>query len=234
MEIVESCLACKIRADRLFCDLPAAALQSLESIKYATGCPKGTVLFVEGQVPRGIFLLSKGRAKLSICASDGKILIIEIAEPGEVLGLSASVSGEPYKVTAETVEACQLNFVPRGDFLRFLKQHPEACFRVAEQLSEKYNFACHGVRFLGLSHSATEKLARLLMGWSARLGEAQKPEPQLHVTLTHEEIAQMIGTSRETVTRMFADLKKRQIVQSQGSTLVIRNKKALRTLAATG
>ena len=61
------------------------------------------MLFVEGQAPRGIFVLCKGRVKLSICASDGKTLILKIAEAGEVLGLSAAVSGAPYELTAETV-----------------------------------------------------------------------------------------------------------------------------------
>ena len=72
LDIIESCLTCKMRADRLFCDLPTSALQSFESIKYATAYPKGAVLFVEGQAPRGIFVLCKGRVKLSICATDGK------------------------------------------------------------------------------------------------------------------------------------------------------------------
>jgi CRP/FNR family transcriptional regulator, cyclic AMP receptor protein len=75
LDIVESCLTCKMRADRLFCDLPTSALQSFEVIKYATAYPKGAVLFVEGQAPRGIFVLCKGRVKLSICATDGKTLI---------------------------------------------------------------------------------------------------------------------------------------------------------------
>jgi CRP/FNR family transcriptional regulator, cyclic AMP receptor protein len=231
LDIIESCLTCKMRADRIFCDLPTSALQSFESIKYATAYPKGAVLFVEGQAPRGIFVLCKGRVKLSICATDGKTLILKIAEPGEVLGLSATVSGKPYELTAETIDPCQVNFVKREDFLHFLKDHSDACFKVAEQLSEKYNSACHEVRSLGLSHSAGEKLARLLMEWSSKNGEALKQEPRLKLALTHEEIAQMIGTSRETVTRLFADLKKRQIVQAKGSTLVIRNKIALRALA---
>jgi CRP/FNR family transcriptional regulator len=102
---------------------------------------------------------------------------------------------------------------------------------VAEQLSEKYNTACHEVRALGLSHSAGEKLAKLLIEWSSKNGEAAKQEPRLKLALTHEEIAQMIGTSRETVTRLFADLKKKQIVQAKGSTLIIRNKTALRLIA---
>jgi CRP/FNR family transcriptional regulator, cyclic AMP receptor protein len=231
LDIIESCLTCKTRSEHLFCDLPAAALQTFESIKYATAYPKGAVLFVEGQAPRGIFVLCKGRVKMSICATDGKTLIVKIAEPGEVLGLSASVSGKPYELTAETVDPCQVNFVKRDDFLRFLREHSEACFKVAEQLSEKYNNACHEVRSLGLSHSAGEKLAKLLLEWSSRNGEAAKQEPRVKLALTHEEIAQMIGTSRETVTRLFADFKKRQIIQTKGSTLVIRNKGALRLIA---
>lgn len=231
LDIIESCLTCKTRSEHLFCDLPAAALQTFESIKYATAYPKGAVLFVEGQAPRGIFVLCKGRVKMSICATDGKTLIVKIAEPGEVLGLSASVSGKPYELTAETVDPCQVNFVKRDDFLRFLKEHSDACFKVAEQLSEKYNTACHEVRSLGLSHSAGEKLAKLLLEWSSRNGEAAKQEPRVKLALTHEEIAQMIGTSRETVTRLFADFKKKQIIQTKGSTLVIRNKTALRLIA---
>lgn len=234
LDIVESCLTCKMRADRIFCDLPTAALDSFEALKYASAYPKGALLFVEGQAPRGIFVLCKGRAKLSICSSDGKTLILKIAEPGEVLGLSATISGKAYELTAETIDPCQVNFVKREDFLRFLKEHSEACFKVAEQLSEKYNAACHEVRSLGLSHSAGEKLARLLLEWSSKNGEALKQEPQMKLALTHEEIAQMIGTSRETVTRLFADFRKRQILQTKGSTVVIRNKAALHSLAATG
>ncbi|MBZ5570600.1 MAG: Crp/Fnr family transcriptional regulator [Acidobacteriia bacterium] len=232
LDIIESCLTCKTRTERLFCDLPGAALQAFENIKYATAYPKGAVLFVEGQAPRGIFVLCKGRVKMSICATDGKTLIVRIAEPGEVLGLSAAVSGKPYELTAETIDPCQVNFVKRDDFLRFLKEHSDACFKVAEQLSEKYNTACHEVRSLGLSHSAGEKLAKLLLEWTSKNGETAKQEPRLRLALTHEEIAQMIGTSRETVTRLFADLKKRQIVQAKGSTLVIRNKAALKLIAS--
>src|SRR5271165_375650 len=223
-----------MRAGHCFCDLQPAALQTFESIKYATAYPKGVVLFVEGQTPRGIFVLCQGRVKLSISSTEGKTLILKIAERGEVLGLSATVSGKSYELTAETLAPCQVNFVKREDFLHFLKDHSDACFKVAEQLSEKYNVACHEVRSLGLSHSAGEKLAKLLLEWTSKNGEATKQEPRVKLALTHEEIAQMIGTSRETVTRLFADLKKRQILQAKGSTLVIRNKAALRSLATTG
>jgi CRP/FNR family cyclic AMP-dependent transcriptional regulator len=233
LDIIESCLSCKTRAEQIFCDLSGAALQTFETMRYLIEYPKGAVLFVEGQVPRGIFVLCKGRIKLSICASDGKTLILKIAEAGEVLGLSANVSGMPYELTAETVSPCQVNFVKREDFQRLLREHGDVCLRVAEQLSDKYNAACREFRDIGLPHSAAEKLAKLLLELSVHNGEAAKAQPCIKLALTHDEMAQMIGTSRETVTRMFADLTKQQIVERKGSTLRIRNKAGLKALALT-
>jgi CRP/FNR family transcriptional regulator, cyclic AMP receptor protein len=232
LTLIENCLTCKMRADRIFCDLSTTALEAFERIKYATAYPKGAVLFMEGQAPRGIFVLCNGQVKLSLSAGDGKTLIFNIAEPGEVLGLSASVSGNPYEFTAQTIDPCQVNFVKREDFLRFMKENSDACFKVAEQLSVKYNNACHEVRSLGLSHSAGQKLAKLILEWSSRYSESQKVEPCVRLPLTHDEIAQMIGTSRETVTRLFGELKKRHIAQWKDSAVLICNKDALNALAS--
>ncbi len=231
MEIVESCVNCKLRADRIFCDLPASALQAFEKLKYATAYPQGAVLFMEHQEPRGIYVICGGSVKLSATASHGKTMIVKIAQPGEVLGLSATVSGRPYEMTAVTLDPCQVSFIKRQDFLRFLQDDVQVCFKVAEQLSEKYHAVCNEVRSLGLSHSASEKLAKLLLEWSSKNGEFSKLEPRVKLRLTHEEIGQMIGTSRETVTRLLANLKKRQIVDARGSTLVIRDQAALREMA---
>ncbi|HLG14451.1 MAG TPA: Crp/Fnr family transcriptional regulator [Blastocatellia bacterium] len=227
LEVIESCLSCSLRTERLFCDLSPAALQSFDAIKYPAIFPKGAMLFVEAQSPRGIFVLCSGHAKLSTCSSDGKTLITQVAEPGELLGLSATVSGKPYEATAETLDRCQVNFIKRDDFLRFLAEHGEACLRVAQHLSNNYHQAYEQVRSLGLSHSAGEKLAKLLLEWCSRGGEDTTQGVRLKLALTHEEIAQMIGTSRETVTRLFGDLKGRQIIHLKGSTLIIRNKAAL-------
>ncbi len=229
LQIVESCLTCKLRADRMFCDLPAGTLAAFDAITYANLHPQGAVLFVEGQEVRGIYIVCGGRVKLSTCGLDGKTIITHIAEPGEILGLSATVSGQPYEVTAEMLEPGQTNFARRDDFLRFLREHNDACLRVAEHLSSHYHQACMQIRSLGLSHSAAEKLAKLLLEWSAK-GEETDQGIRLKLTLTQEEIAEMIGVSRETVTRLFADFKKRQIVRLRGATLLIRDKAALEAL----
>lgn len=230
LEIIENCLTCKLRVERLFCDLSDDALQAFDSINYPTTFPKGAMLFVEGQTPRGIFVLCAGRVKLSTGSSDGRTLITQIAEPGEILGLSATVSGRPYEVTSETLDPCSVKFVRREDFLQFLREHGEACLRVAQLLSQNYITAYEQVRSIGLSHTATEKLARLLLDWSEKDGTETDQGIRLKVTLTHEEIAQLIGSSRETVTRLFGDLKSKKMIQVKGATLLICDKAALESL----
>jgi CRP/FNR family transcriptional regulator, cyclic AMP receptor protein len=219
-----------MRAEPLFCGLPMNALQAFDVIKYASAYPKGTKLFVEGQPARGIFIVCQGRTKLCI-TSDGLIRILKITEPGEVLGLSATLSGKPYELNAETMGPCQVNFFKRDDFLRFLKEYPAACFKAIEKLSEKYGAAWQEVRSFAYSHSGEARLAKLLVEWSSTNGEWGKPEPRIKLAISHKEIGQIIGSSRETVTRMFADLRKRQIALLKGATLVIRNKSALKQIA---
>jgi CRP/FNR family cyclic AMP-dependent transcriptional regulator len=231
LEIIESCLSCPHREDRLFCDLPPPAVQKLAAITSSAAYPKGATLFVEGQSPRGVFVLCSGKVKLSTSSADGRSLILRISEPGEVLGLPATVTGKPYELTADVIEPTQANFISRADFLLFLRQHGEATLRVAQQLGETYHSAIAEMRTIGLSHSAAEKLARFLLDLSANHDEANG-EVKLTLTLTHEEIAQMIGASRETVTRLLADFKKRQLLQVKGSTVIIKNKAGLQSVVS--
>ena len=229
LEIIESCLSCPHREDRLFCNLPPVAVQRLAAITSAAAYPKGATLFVEGQPPRGVFILCSGRVKLSTSSADGRSLILRISDPGEVLGLPATVTGKPYELTADVFEATQANFISRQDFLAFLRDHGEAALRVAQQLGETYHSAIAEMRSIGLSHSAGEKLARFLLDFTTE-HQHGKSEMKLTLTLTHEEIAQMIGASRETVTRLFSDFKKRQLLQVKGSTVIIKDKTGLESL----
>lgn len=227
LNIIESCLTCKFREDRLFCQLSPPALKKLATIKSTAMYPKGALLFIEGQLPRGVFILCQGKAKLSTSSRDGKTIILKIADEGEVLGLSATISGRPYEVSVEMMEPAQANFIPRDQFQAFLREHGDAALRVAEQLSENYHQAYEEIRTLGLATSASEKLAKLLLDWSGDGGSGAKGPVKVQVALTHEEIAEMIGTSRETVSRLFSDFKKKQLLEVKGATLTIRNKAGL-------
>jgi len=201
-------------------------LREWNEIKSTAVYPKSALLFIEGQRPRGIFVLCSGKAKLSTTSGEGKTLITKICAPGDVLGLNAAISNHPYEVSAELIEPSQANFISRDALLEFLKQHPEVALRVAEQLSRNYYAAYEEIRTLGLTSSPAEKFARLLLSWYP--GETRiQNAGHIQVPFTHEEIAAMIGTTRETVSRLFSDFKKRKLLQVKGPTLVVRDKHAL-------
>jgi CRP/FNR family cyclic AMP-dependent transcriptional regulator len=233
IRVVENCTNCSLRDGNYFCDLPDAPLQTFESLKYSTIYPKGAILFAEGQRARGVFMICTGRVKLFTCSSEGKSLITRIARAGELLGLSSTISGKPYIVTAETLSPCQVNFIKQEDFLHLLSRNNALCLRSAEQLSKNYYTITQQVRSLGLSHTVSEKFAKLMLDWCASDGKLSERGIQLKLTLTHEEIAQLISTSRETVTRLFSDFKSKQLIYVKGSTLIIRNKPALEMMVST-
>ncbi len=104
LEVIQSCLSCPVREESLFCQLGPQALAGLNAIRQTSVCPKGTLLFVEGQPPRGLFIMCSGRAKLTVTSTGSRSLIVSVADAGEVLGLSAVMSNAAYDVSAETLE----------------------------------------------------------------------------------------------------------------------------------
>jgi CRP/FNR family transcriptional regulator len=226
LNILDNCVTCPVRGEHLFCNLSMNAGQRLNEIKSTAVYPRGAMLFIEGQQPRGVFVLCTGKVKLSTTSREGKTIITKLSEPGDMLGLNAVVSGRPYEVTSEMMEPGQANFVPRDSLLQMMRDFPEVAMRVAQQLSRNYFTAYEEVRTLGLAISPSEKFAKLLLSWSTD-GPQNDGASQLKLTLTHEEIGELIGTTRETVSRLFSDFKKKQLVQLKGATLVIRSRFAL-------
>jgi len=215
--------------DKTFCDLSPAVANALELESLTTTYPTGAVLFAEGQMPRGVFIVRRGRVKLSICGSDGRTLILRIVEAGGPMGVAAVVAGYKYEATAETQEPCEISFLRQSDLLRLMRQYGELALWVTQHISQDYASTCREIRDLILSDSASEKLARLLVGWLDQNTDARNPS-QMKLALTHEEIGQMIGTSRETVSRLFAGFKKQHLIQQTGATLVIPSRMALESL----
>lgn len=212
-------------------DLSASSLQEFEQLRLTCSYPHGATLFAEGQAVRGVYVITAGRVKLSTTSRDGKTLILRIAEAGETLGLYAAIAGRPYEFTAEAVEDCQFDFIQRNDFLRFLHNHPQACLTAARHLGRDCRSHYDMIRALGLSHSVSEKLARLFLDWAAG-GEAAPDGIRVHVALKHEEIAQLIGVSRETVTRVLTEFRERRLAELHDAILLIRDKPALEKLIA--
>ncbi|HTZ99752.1 MAG TPA: Crp/Fnr family transcriptional regulator [Candidatus Aquilonibacter sp.] len=230
MEVVDDCRTCTIRKNGYFCQLPLPALQAFNGSKFTSSYPSGAVLFVEGQVPRGVYMLCKGRVKLTMNSADGRTLIVRICGPGEILGLHAALTGETYELTAEALQPCQVNFVRREDFQRLVREHQEASAAALLQISNGYRQVCQEVRYLGLSRSASEKVAQFLLESSANAQETSQGK-RFSLGLTHEEISQIVGISRETVTRTMTDFKNKMLIATKGSVIVIRDERGLRAQA---
>jgi len=218
------------RIGEFFSQLSPEGLREFGAMEYVSSYPASAVLFMEGDLPQGVYLIREGRVKLSICSSDGKKLILRIADAGELLDITAAMSGTPYEMTAETIHNCQVSFIRRDDFLRFLLGHPDVYQSVARELSLNYRKACEKLRSVVLSSSVSERLARLLLEWG-NTGKETDRGTRVKIAMTHEEIGEFIGTSRETITRTMSDFKHRKFVMLEGSTLMISNRVALESFA---
>jgi CRP/FNR family cyclic AMP-dependent transcriptional regulator len=211
--------------------LPAEAQQALRILASASRYGKGATLFVAGERPRGIFLLNAGKVKVLAGTSQDRKVTLKIAGPGEVLGLSATLTGHAYEATAEAIGPARADFVSRADFLHFLQQHPEASFRVVQALGHQVYGVHERAGFFRGARSASGRLATLLLAWCADTGAESEEGIRVTVPLTEREIGQMIGTSRETIARLVGKLTDLNIVQHRGGVFLIRDKAALEGLA---
>jgi len=227
LEIIENCTECPNTHAGFFCGFSPRVLRALDQASQKSTLPAGAILFVEGQAPRGVFVICAGKVNLSTNSREGKTLILKTAMAGEALGLSASISGLAYETTAETATPCQLSFVDRKHFLELMETHSETGLHAAQSLSRDYHYAYCDIHDLVLTRSSSGKLARLLLSISEEGDDAQN-----FSLMTHEEIGQRIGASRETVTRLLTKLRKQHLIRLDGPTLVIRDRSGLEALAS--
>lgn len=209
-------------------------LRGLDKIKVSKYYPRGSVLFVEGEVARGVYLLCEGKVKVSIASPEGKTLVLRIADTGELLGMNGTIIGGGYLATVETLERCRIAFVSRDDFMELLERDKGSYLSVAQCLSRQLTGLVEHTRMLVLSQSVSEKVARLLLQWCKQHGKRTARGIRITRVLTHEEMAQMISTSRETVTRVLNSFKRKQLLRAENGSWFILNPVALKTLADIG
>jgi len=215
----------------MFCSLGPGALEDFESIGTHSTFPRGTKLFEESAPSQAVLVVCTGQVKLYCTSREGRTLILKIAMPGDLLGLGAVISGSKYEVTAETVQPTEIKSIRRDDFLCFLKKHGEASLHAAKSLSEEYKAAFFDARRLALSGSTAGRLASVLLDW-ARTESCGKAEMRLTMALTHEELANLVGCSRETMTRMLGRFKREKLIKMHGVSIHILSPEKLEQISA--
>ncbi len=222
----QCCETCPVKGPGYFCCLAPDAAWEFESIKFPVAYPSGSTLFQEGEETRGVYMLCSGKVKLTMSSSGGKTLILRLSKPGEVLGLTAAITGGMYEATAETLEPTRAVFIRQEDFSRFIARYPEVQRTLLQQSIVQYSAACEQIRTIALTGSSREKLARLLLTWSAE-GRQTAEGCRMCVPLTHEQIAECVGSTRETVTRTLSEFRHKRLVTLRGTTMLIPDREAL-------
>jgi len=231
LEIVESCHKRSRRPHRASGNISSEVVNRLGVFAIPAYHPKGAVFFAEGQPSPGVFILYSGRVKFFTSSADGKTVILRFAVPGEILGLAGTLSGQPCEAWAEATQPTQTGFVERKRFVDLMRTYNGLAVHVAMQLGQSYCSAIAGVRAMGLARSTSQKLSRFLLDWYES-NYTFYDEGIARLTLTHEEIAQVIGSSRETVTRLLSGFKKKGLIQWKGCNLVLKDRAALESSSA--
>jgi CRP/FNR family transcriptional regulator len=217
----------------MLCNLAKETLRDLYAFRQTALYPPRAVLFVEGETPRGLFVLCTGKAKASATSKEGRRVTLRLVEPGEAVGLSNVIANCPYQAAAETMAPSQICFFPRAEFLRFLQTKGDFAVRIAEYLCKELHQAWEQTRLLTLAPSARAKLAQLLVDNARLHGQNSPGGVRMFLNLTEEEVGETIGVTRETVCRLLADFRRLQLIRMKGRGLTLLKPDQLRLLGSS-
>jgi CRP/FNR family transcriptional regulator len=207
---------------RSFCHFSEELRASFDGLKTTVAYRKGEAVFDEGDRCHSVFAVCEGSVKLVTASSEGRTLLLRFARPGEILALAEAVLGPgPYGSSAIAAEASILAVVPRDTFMRFISSSPEAGLALTLALSEQYKLAQRETKFLGMGDTSTVRLAHLLLAWSAERGTTEADGVHIPLRVTHGDLAQAIGATRETVTRILGNLTRDRLVERRNDEIVI-------------
>ncbi|HKV02111.1 MAG TPA: Crp/Fnr family transcriptional regulator [Ktedonobacteraceae bacterium] len=225
------CRNCPRAEKHPFCNLGQESRAFFESNSISMEYPRGNALFREGDQCSAIFVLCSGRAKISTTSREGRTLILHIAEGGDVLGMSAAFAGGEYEVTAEALEPCRVRVLHVKHLREMLRSFGDASLSVAKVLAENYRAAFDEARLIALPGSPAGRLARLILDWASH-ERRNGTNSIITMPLTHDELASMTATTRETVTRTLGRFRKEKLISMRGASLIVLQPAALEQLCA--
>jgi CRP/FNR family transcriptional regulator len=216
--------------------LGSAVLADLELATSTISLPSQAALFTQGEDARCLYLICSGYLKLTAGRAEDKQMIVRVAGPGSMLGLYAVLSHGVYEVSAESLTSAQLRPVERDRFLSFLRSHKEAQMRAVQCICQEYRFALQDACRIALAETVAARLGRLLLELAHQIGEHVGGEDgagiefRFPLLLTHEEMASMTCTTRETVTRTLGQFRKEGWISIVDSLVTLHHPERLQAL----
>ncbi|NVK28899.1 MAG: Crp/Fnr family transcriptional regulator [Flavobacteriia bacterium] len=219
------CASCGKKHLSLFKDLTSDEVEELNNVKACTSFRKGQILMSEGSRPNGVFCIHSGKAKLHRLGQNGKDQIIRFAVNGDLIGYRSLLSEEPLSATVEALEDVHACYIPKQVLFSFLEKNPKFSLNILRM-------ACHELGEAGklitdiAQKSVRERLAEVLLMLKAQFG-INEETGAIDISLTREEIANMVGTATESVIRLISEFKGDGLIEVKGRNITILNESQL-------
>jgi CRP/FNR family transcriptional regulator, polysaccharide utilization system transcription regulator len=224
-----NCFECPARPSSIFCSLSKEEINDISTLKTVTAFRKKSVIFNQGSLPHGIFTVNSGKVKIYQITENGNEQIVRMAKRGDVLGYRALITGDKYTCTAEVIEDSNICFIPKSVFFDLSDKNASISGNLLKLLSHDLKRAESKITTL-VEKPVRERLAEALLFLKETYG-FEKDNITLNVVLTREEIANIVGTSKETAIRALAEFKEENLVQFEGKKIKIPSIRALANLA---
>lgn len=204
----------------MFCDLSDTHLEEMDRAKTTNRYLPHQVVFYEGNQPLGVYCVSAGKIKIYKSDQEGHQQIVRLAGAGDLLGYRSMLAGAPYSATAETLEEAEICFMDRKTFLDLLKTHPATAVHLMTALAQDLGTAEQ--KLMDMAHkNVRERLAELLLVFHKNYGEKTTNGSRLKISLTREEIAELIGTTQESVIRLLSEFKQDGLIAVEGRNITL-------------
>lgn len=197
----------------MFKTLDIESLSFLENNKVCQSFKKNKPLFVEGSYPTGVFCITKGKVKVFTLGESGKEQIIRIASDGDVVGFRAMFSEEPYKLSATTLEECNICFIKISHFMEQIHEHPELLQAVLKEISKESGERAMFIKTMA-QKTVRERIAIVLLV----LEDIYKEDP---INLSREDLANFVGTATETTIRILKEFKEDELIEINGRKIIL-------------
>ncbi|MBX3120699.1 MAG: Crp/Fnr family transcriptional regulator [Fimbriimonadaceae bacterium] len=214
---------------RLFDGISPSEMQEMEKITRMEEVKKRQPFYLPGDPSSNVYLLKRGRVKLANTAASGKEVTFDILEPGEVFGELEVLEGLPRETAAEALDDAMICVIRREDFDRYLAMHPKITVKLTKLIGLRLRRIQSRIEDL-VFRDVPARLAHLLLELSKSDGAQEPRGIRIKAKLTHQEMANLIGCSRETVSATLGQFRDEGLLQLDGRTLTILDPKGLSRL----
>lgn len=211
---------------RLFDGMSSSEMQEMERITRMQAVKRRQPFYLPGDPSSNVYLLKQGRVKLANTGASGKEVTFEILEPGEIFGELEVLEGSPRETAAEALDDTLICVIQREDFDQYLATHPNVTVKLSKLIGFRLRRIQTRVEDL-VFRDVPARLAHLLLELRKTGGVSEGAGTRLRVKLTHQEMANLVGCSRETVTATLGQFRDGDLIQMDGRTIIITNPKGL-------